>query len=92
MFTGGPGNSLETAVVIHGVGCTAIGIRAEKHYLTEQFGLGQAIAGDSNGWQMIGQAMIGPGARSYDQIMIRLADQTEQTIYFDITEFFGTVP
>lgn len=92
MFTGGSGDSVQTAVVINGATCTAIGIRAEKQYLTERFGLDLAIAGDANGWQQIGQATTNSGGRRYDLISIRLADQSEQTIVFDITEFFGIAP
>lgn len=92
MFTGGPGNSFQSAVVINGVTCTAIGIRAEKQYLTERFGLDRTIAGDPNGWQQIAQTTGSSGGRRYDLITIKLADQSEQTVIFDITEFFGNPP
>jgi len=32
---------------------------------------------------------MGNGGRRYDQVTVQLADRTERTLYFDITQYFG---
>jgi hypothetical protein len=93
LFAGGNGSTPEQAVLIHGAGCTAVGIRAEKQYLTERFGLDQAIAGDPSGWVQTMQGLVTTGnGREYDMVNVALPGGSTAVVFFDITEFFGKPP
>jgi hypothetical protein len=89
MFTGGPGDSLERAVIIRGITSSPVGIRLEKHYLTEQFGLEQEVAAPLPGWMLEQQMLLSSGERFFDLLTIVLPDGTSRGVYFDITSFYG---
>jgi hypothetical protein len=76
------GDSLETAVVIHGASNSGEGIKAENQYLSEKFGQ------HGLDWDKKGQSLIGKEDKQYDKLDIELKDGTNKTVYFDITEFF----
>jgi hypothetical protein len=76
------GDSLETAVVIHGASNSGEGIKAENQYLSEKFGQ------RGLDWDKKGQSLIGKEDKQYDKLDIELKDGTNKTVYFDITEFF----
>lgn len=76
------GDSLETAVVIHGASNSGDGIKAENQYLSEKFGQ------RGLDWEKKGQSLIGKEDKQYDKLDIELRDGTNKTVYFDITEFF----
>jgi len=82
-FEGGPGNTIERAVIIRGAPDEALGVEAEYAYLAQKFGR------PGIDWELVGQGLLEPGHRKYDEMHIKLADGTQRTIYFDITEFFG---
>ena len=82
-FEGGPGDRIERAVIIRGVPNSALGVEAEYRYLARKFGR------PGIDWELVGQGLLEPGHRKYDEMHIKLADGTQRTIYFDITEFFG---
>lgn len=76
------GDSLETAVVIHGASNSGEGIKAENQYLSEKFGQ------RGLDWEKKEQSLIGKEDRHYDKLDIELKDGTNKTVYFDVTEFF----
>ena len=83
-FGGGDGGSLQDAVVIHGAANSLVGIRAEYRYLASRFG------SRGTDWELDHQAMRqAPEGRSFDVMTITLEDGTQQTVFFDITEFFA---
>jgi Protein of unknown function (DUF2510) len=93
MFSGGPGDNVETAVAIHGATCTAVGIRAEYQYLSEQFGPDHVVAGDPSGWDVVDEAHFeSADGHHYDVITIRRLDGEERTVFFDVSDFFGLEP
>ena len=82
-FEGGPGDTMERAIMIRGAPDTALGVEAEYRYLAQRYGQ------PGRDWQFVGQGLLDSGDRVYDEIHIKLADGTPITIFFDITEFFG---
>lgn len=82
-YAGGTGATLGEAIVIQGAPDTKAGIAAEYKWLTEQFGP------PGPKWNLVQQSLIHEAVRHYDRMEVRFADGREQTIYFDITDFFG---
>ncbi len=82
-FSGGPGDTLQTAIVVRGAPNTMAGIRAEYSYLEALFGR------KGVDWQLERQVLLFSAGRPYDEMRLRLADGTLRTVYFDITDFFG---
>jgi hypothetical protein len=82
-FEGGPGDTIERAVIIRGAPNEALGVQAEYVYLAREFGRPRVD------WELVGQGLTEHGDRAYDEMHIKLADGTERTIFFDITQFFG---
>jgi hypothetical protein len=78
----GSGQSMEDAIVIH-VADASTGVEKEYEILGGMFG---RLRSD---WDLVSQALMGNGGHYYDQMVIRVADGSERTIYFDITGFFG---
>jgi hypothetical protein len=82
-FEGGPGDTMERAVIIRGVSDHALGVEAEYRYLAQLFGR------PGRDWEPIGQELVESGDRYYDEMHVRLSDGTRRSVFFDITEFFG---
>lgn len=82
-LSGGPGDTLQTAIIIHGAPNEMAGIHAEYLCLEALFGR------EDVDWQLEWQALLSSAGRYYDEMRLRLADGTSRTIYFDITDFFG---
>jgi len=82
-FAGGPGDVVERAVIIRGAPNETLGVQAEYRYLAREFGR------PGVDWDLVGQGLLERGRRRYDEMHIKLADGTERTIIFDITQFFG---
>ena len=76
------GESIEQAIIIQ-ANSTPAGIRMEYQWVEQHFGR------RGTDWQLVKQALLQEGDRSYDVLHIRLADGTEREIHFDITNFFG---
>jgi hypothetical protein len=89
LFAGGDGDSIEQAVIIRGVTSTAVGIRAEKQYLTERFGLPAEAADPEPGWILVQQALLHHDGRPHDALSIALPDGRQPTVFFDVSSFFG---
>lgn len=77
------GDSPEKSIVIHGAPNNAVGIHAEYEFLASRLGL------RNRDWRPTRQSTGQTNGRRWDMIVARLADGTEKTVYFDITEFFG---
>jgi len=82
-FEGGAGNSPEQAVIIRGAPNGVAGVEAEYRYLREKFGQ------QNLDWRLTRQALLRKGDRMFDVMHLKLADSSQRTVYFDITEFFG---
>jgi hypothetical protein len=97
-FEGGPGDTIERAVIIRGAPNNALGVEAEYRYLAWKFlgveaeyrYLAWKFGRPGIDWELVGQGLVeSAGHCKYDKMHIKLADGTQRTIYFDITEFFG---
>ncbi len=82
-FTGGPGDTPETAVVIAGAKDSIQGIAAEYQYLGQKFGRENAD------WSLFRQSLLQQGSKVYDRMELRLKGGARKTVFFDISEFFG---
>ena len=82
-YTGKDGSSLNSAVRIEEAENESAGIAAEYAWLAQKFGV------QGKDWTLIMQALMQDKGRSYDMMSVKLADGTEKTVYFDITDFFG---
>ncbi len=82
LFSGGNGDSFETAVVINAED-TFSGIDAEHEYLDRRFGKRQID------YQINKQALHERGAEAYDIFTITLSTGEVKTCYFNISKFFG---
>jgi hypothetical protein len=83
IVTGGPGDSLATAIVIKKTpkGLSAAG--AELMLLTQRYGT------RNKNWRLKQQDFVRVGSKMYDAYEIALADGSERSIYFDITEWIA---
>ncbi|NTV27674.1 MAG: hypothetical protein HGA93_03200, partial [Methanothrix sp.] len=59
------------------------GIDAEYYYLEKRFGK------RGTDWNLDQQSLVNEDGANYDAMDITLSDGSKQTIYFDITDFFG---
>ena len=82
-FDAGPGDTIGTAVIIRGAPTSSIGVNAEYHYLTQQFG-----ARDLD-WKLERQSLLQTADRAYDKMEIVLTDGSRRVVFFDITEFWA---
>ena len=78
-FSGGEGASLESAVVIDGARNEEEGVLAERYW----------VARRHPGWRSLRQALLPQDDRRYDLMEFAAPDGSAQTLYFDITGFFG---
>jgi len=77
------GKSIKEAIVVLDVENGREGIRAEYEYIEKKFGR-RGID-----WNLEMQYLLQENEMAYDQIEIRLSDGSIETIYFNITFFFG---
>lgn len=82
-FQGGAGGSPDTAVIIRGAADNVAGVAAEYRYLREKFGK------QHQDWRLQRQALLQQAGKVFDVMHLELANGSQQTIYFDITDFFG---
>jgi hypothetical protein len=82
-YTGGPGDTLKTAVVIHGALNSLDGITAENNYLKKKFGQ------ENWDWQFVRKSTLQNGDEYFDKVEIEFRNLRKKTIFFNITEFFG---
>jgi hypothetical protein len=77
-FSGGDGSTPDEAVVI-GAETEDEGIDLEHHWIFDHYGRFRKVRG----------GLAASGQRHFDVITVELADHSEKTIYFDITQFYG---
>ena len=82
-LSGGPGDTMATAIVIKGAKSSQDGIPAEYYFLEKKFGKMQVD------WKLSRQELLNQDGKHYDLMRIELKDGTKKDVYFDITEFFG---
>lgn len=82
-FTGGPGDTTATAVVISGAPNSRVGIDAEYYYLGKKFGQRNVD------WRLKRQSVLQEKGKVYDCMEMIMKDGSKKTVFFDITEFFG---
>ena len=73
------GNTIESAIVLPGVTSEAAGTAAEYGYIRKNL----------PGWNPGTQALLSHNGRQYDSIELTGPDGAQQTIFFDITAWFG---
>ena len=77
-YAGGDGSSLEKAVVING-GNVFTGVQAERAYLAARY----------PGYMKGKQALLTKGKQSFDRVEFTTAEGDKNTVFFDVTDFFG---
>ena len=82
-FSGGPGDTTATAVVISGAPNSRVGIDAEYYYLMKKIGQPQVD------WKLKRQSVLREKGKVYDRMEIELKEGGKKSVFFDITEFFG---
>jgi hypothetical protein len=83
-FSGGDGSSARAAIKILGAKGESEGVAAEYRYL--DLAIGPRASG---AWQSMRQSLLEESGRQIDALEIRHADGRTETVYFDITEYFG---
>ena len=85
VVTGGPGDSVQTAIVIKNTpkGFSAAG--AEHVFLTQRYGR------RGEGWTLKAQDLLRLEGRVYDTFQIVLQDGGERALYFDVTDWLARV-
>ena len=79
VFEGGDGSSMEQAVLIRHAKTEEEGVDAEAKWIRKIH----------PGWRKGNQALLGDKGKHYDRIEYTTPDGKTETIFFDITEFFG---
>ena len=77
------GKSIEDAIIITDVNDHFEGINAEYLYIENKFGR-RGLE-----WQLVKQELLNENQQVYDRITIQLSDQTEISLFFNLTTFFG---
>jgi hypothetical protein len=83
VVTGGPGDSVQTAIAIRKTprGLSAAG--AEHMLLRKWFGE------RGTNWTLKNEAMLQVDGRTYDTYNVILSDGSERRLYFDVTEWLS---
>jgi len=82
LFTGGSGESFETAIILNTPNYN-IGIKAQSEFISAQLGE------RNKDWKMKGQALARREGKHFDIITIELRDGSAKEFYFDISQFYG---
>ena len=83
VVTGGPGDTLQTAIAIKK---TPRGLSAEG---AEYMLLGKWFGERGKDWTLKRQAMLQVEGKTYDAYDVVLADGSERCLYFDVTEWLS---
>lgn len=81
LFSGGPGDSFETAIIINTSSGKA-GVAAESQFISSLYGVRE------KDWSKTIQSLVWHQGRPYDVISIELNDGTTKDIYFDVSQFY----
>jgi hypothetical protein len=80
VFSGGAGDSYETAVIINGTSKSRDAVMAEYDYISQLFGE------KDNAWKVEEQSMIKEGNKTFDMIRVRIiVNDKMHFLYFDIS-------
>jgi hypothetical protein len=82
-FSGGDGSAPDQAIVIEGARSHIHGVRSEKRYISRLFGQ----EGDT--WSLKCQSLLFEDGKPIDKLTIEKAKGGEETVYFDISDFYG---
>ncbi len=83
-FSPNDGFSIDDAIVITGAKGSYDGVDGEYKYLSQRFGE------KNKDWSLKMQVLLEKDGKAFDQMqIISVREQTEFSIYFEITEFFG---
>ena len=82
MFSGGSGESFETAVVLNTRNGSA-GVAAESQFITAQ-----SSTRDKD-WKKKEQALVSDKNKHYDVVTVELSDGKTRVFHFDISQFYG---
>ncbi|MCD4656969.1 MAG: hypothetical protein K8S87_05435, partial [Planctomycetes bacterium] len=83
-FSLNDGFSMDDAIIITGATCSYDGVGGEYKYLSQRFGE------RNKDWTLKMQVLLEKDGKAFDQMqVIYLREQTEFSIFFEITEFFG---
>lgn len=82
-YSDNEGKSIEDAIIITEVNDHFEGIDAEYRYIEKTFGM-RGVE-----WKLIKQELLNENQQVFDRITIQLTDQTEISLYFNLTAFFG---
>lgn len=74
-----PGSTVQTAIQLPGVGNETQGVDAEYTYIKKNF----------PGWKLKAQSLVPEKGHQYDAITITGPGGKVQTVFFDITAWFG---
>jgi hypothetical protein len=81
-YSGGSGDSYETAVVIGGIHEQHVAVPAEYHYINKIYGE------QDKKWKIVEQTLTNEGDKVYDMIQIEvLATGEKKILYFNVTKF-----
>jgi hypothetical protein len=83
VVTGGPGDSVQTAIAIKKTPKGLSAASAEHLFLAQQYGP------RGRGWTLKQQDLLKLEGRVYDTYAIVLQDGTERTLYFDVTDWLA---
>lgn len=81
-YSGGPGDRLETAIVIDSATNEVNGSDGEYAYVRQHL----------PGWKVCGQALIRSDNGLYDRLDLQDGSGTRRQVHFDITSWFGKMP
>jgi hypothetical protein len=82
LFSGGPGDSIETAVVINASNAS-VGVQAEYDYVARQCGA------PGRDWRVESQMLTEHEGKPCDVLTVILSNGQVRKFYFDIAGFFG---
>ncbi len=82
-LSGGPGDTMATAIVIKGAKSSQDGIPAEYYFLEKKYDKMQVD------WKLSRQSLMHQGGKHYDRMQIELKDGAKKDAYSAITDFFG---
>ena len=85
VVTGGPGDSLQNAIVIKKTpkGLSAAG--AELLFLTQRYGE------RTRDWTLREQSLVRVDSKTYDVYHVVLSDGSARSLYFDVTEWLARI-
>jgi hypothetical protein len=85
VVTGGPGDTIDTAIVVKKTPRGMTAAAAEYLFLSRRFGIRDQT------WRLERQDLITKDGRTFDTFQIRLADGSSRELFFDVTDWLARV-